>query len=49
MWDTGLQCEHLYLVFVIIEFLRSVQATKGWDPVTGWGTPNFGKLKVIIG
>ena len=23
-------------------------ATKGWDPVTGWGTPNFGKLKDIV-
>lgn len=25
-----------------------VQATKGWDPVTGLGTPNFGKLKDIV-
>ena len=23
-------------------------ATKGWDPVTGVGTPNFGKLKEIV-
>ncbi|TFK79833.1 tripeptidyl peptidase A [Polyporus arcularius HHB13444] len=23
-------------------------ATKGWDPVTGVGTPNFGKLKDIV-
>lgn len=23
-------------------------ATKGWDPVTGFGTPNFGKLKDIV-
>ncbi|KAI0797009.1 tripeptidyl peptidase A [Abortiporus biennis] len=23
-------------------------ATKGWDPVTGLGTPNFGKLKDIV-
>jgi tripeptidyl-peptidase I len=23
-------------------------ATKGWDPVTGVGTPNFGKLKSIL-
>ncbi|KAI0775866.1 tripeptidyl peptidase A [Trametes elegans] len=23
-------------------------ATKGWDPVTGLGTPNFGKLKDIL-
>ena len=23
-------------------------ATKGWDPVTGAGTPNFGKLKGIV-
>ncbi|KAF9006660.1 tripeptidyl peptidase A [Cyathus striatus] len=23
-------------------------ATKGWDPVTGLGTPNFGKLKEIV-
>lgn len=23
-------------------------ATKGWDPVTGWGTPNYGKLKDIV-
>ncbi|KAH9939912.1 peptidase S8/S53 domain-containing protein [Amylocystis lapponica] len=23
-------------------------ATVGWDPVTGWGTPNFEKLKDIL-
>ena len=23
-------------------------ATRGWDPVTGVGTPNFGKLKDIV-
>ncbi|KAI0299096.1 tripeptidyl peptidase A [Multifurca ochricompacta] len=23
-------------------------ATTGWDPVTGWGTPNFEKLKEIV-
>ncbi|KAF9464795.1 tripeptidyl peptidase A [Collybia nuda] len=23
-------------------------ATKGWDPVTGLGTPNFGKLKILL-
>ncbi|KAF8969344.1 subtilisin-like protein [Flammula alnicola] len=23
-------------------------ATKGWDPVTGLGTPNFGKLKELV-
>jgi len=23
-------------------------ATEGWDPVTGFGTPNFGKLKEIV-
>ncbi|KAI0080805.1 tripeptidyl peptidase A [Panus rudis PR-1116 ss-1] len=23
-------------------------ATKGWDPVTGFGTPNFGELKKIV-
>ncbi|PSR93805.1 hypothetical protein PHLCEN_2v4700 [Hermanssonia centrifuga] len=23
-------------------------ATKGWDPITGLGTPNFGKLKDIV-
>ena len=23
-------------------------ATKGWDPVTGLGTPNFGKLKDLV-
>ncbi|KAF8204660.1 tripeptidyl peptidase A [Pholiota molesta] len=23
-------------------------ATKGWDPVTGFGTPNFGKLKELV-
>ncbi|KAG6910773.1 hypothetical protein DXG01_007660 [Tephrocybe rancida] len=23
-------------------------ATKGWDPVTGFGTPNFGKLKKLV-
>ncbi|KAF8897765.1 tripeptidyl peptidase A [Infundibulicybe gibba] len=25
-----------------------LQATKGWDPITGLGTPNFGKLKDIV-
>lgn len=24
------------------------QATVGWDPVTGWGTPNFGVLKDLV-
>ena len=24
------------------------QTTKGWDPVTGFGTPNFGRLKEIV-
>ena len=24
------------------------KATQGWDPVTGLGTPNFGKLKDIV-
>jgi hypothetical protein len=24
------------------------QATTGWDPVTGLGTPDFGKLKDIL-
>ena len=23
-------------------------ATKGWDPVTGVGTPNFGKLREVL-
>ena len=23
-------------------------ATKGWDPASGWGSPNFGKLKDLI-
>ena len=23
-------------------------AAKGWDPVTGWGTPDFGKLREIV-
>ncbi|KAF9480670.1 subtilisin-like protein [Pholiota conissans] len=23
-------------------------ATKGWDPVTGFGTPNFGKLRELV-
>ena len=23
-------------------------AAKGWDPVTGWGTPNFGVLKEMV-
>ena len=23
-------------------------AAAGWDPVTGWGTPNYGKLKDIV-
>lgn len=23
-------------------------ATKGWDPVSGWGTPNFPKLKAAV-
>ena len=24
-------------------------ATKGWDPVTGLGTPNFAKLLTAVG
>jgi hypothetical protein len=28
--------------------LGFVQATTGWDPVTGLGTPNFTKLKSIF-
>ena len=28
--------------------LSNSQATAGWDPVTGWGTPNFGILKDIV-
>ena len=24
-------------------------ATEGWDPVTGLGTPDFGKLQALIG
>ncbi|KAF8806296.1 subtilisin-like protein [Phlegmacium glaucopus] len=27
---------------------QGFNATKGWDPVTGLGTPNFGKLKTIV-
>ena len=23
-------------------------AVKGWDPVTGWGTPDFGKLLELV-
>ena len=23
-------------------------ALKGWDPATGWGTPNFEKLSALI-
>jgi len=26
----------------------SWNATKGWDPVTGWGTPNFQKLLKLV-
>ena len=29
-------------------FDSAVQVIKGWDPVTGLGTPNFGKLKDIV-
>jgi len=32
----------------ILDFLVFVQATQGWDPVTGLGTPNFLKLKNIF-
>ena len=28
--------------------LGTLQATKGWDPITGVGTPNFGKLRDIV-
>jgi len=28
--------------------MLSCQATKGWDAVTGLGTPDFGKLKDIV-
>lgn len=24
------------------------KATKGWDPASGWGSPNFGALKTLI-
>ncbi|KZT68037.1 tripeptidyl peptidase A [Daedalea quercina L-15889] len=27
---------------------QGFDATVGWDPVTGWGTPNFGVLKEIV-
>ncbi|KAF8802988.1 subtilisin-like protein [Phlegmacium glaucopus] len=27
---------------------QGFNATKGWDPVTGLGTPNFGKLKELV-
>merc|ERR1711865_772799 len=23
-------------------------AAKGWDPVTGWGTPDFGKIRDMV-
>ncbi|THG99451.1 hypothetical protein EW026_g2904 [Hermanssonia centrifuga] len=27
---------------------KGFNATKGWDPVTGYGTPNFGELKELV-
>ena len=27
---------------------KGFEATKGWDPVSGWGSPNFGILKGLI-
>lgn len=32
----------------VMSMLICTQATVGWDPVTGLGTPNFGKLKDIV-
>ena len=26
----------------------SFKATKGWDPASGWGSPNFGLLKTLV-
>ena len=27
---------------------KGFQATKGWDPASGWGSPNFGSLRYLI-
>ena len=24
------------------------KATQGWDPASGWGSPNFGLLKTLV-
>ena len=59
MWNAWVQRECtplLYLVQLVLRpestclfvFSWGVQATAGWDPVTGFGTPDFEKLKEII-
>lgn len=29
-------------------FCPGFKATKGWDPASGWGSPNFGQLKDLV-
>ena len=33
---------------IMTHSLFALQAAPGWDPVTGLGTPDFGKLKTIL-
>ena len=30
------------------EFCDGFNATQGWDPASGWGSPNFGLLKTLV-
>jgi len=29
-------------------FCDGFKAAQGWDPASGWGSPNFGLLKTLI-
>ena len=29
-------------------FCPGFKATKGWDPASGWGSPNFGQLRYLV-
>ena len=51
MWYTWLQRTFLSALFVLWGWWLIVglaQATVGWDPITGFGTPNFGKLREFV-
>jgi tripeptidyl-peptidase-1 len=36
------------LIYTSLTRIGSFQATKGWDPITGLGTPDFGKLGKLL-